>query len=224
MTNDFELFSFPDLAPIRIYPTADSKAIHMIKQATFGGNEDDIVICGSHCNKIFIFDTVSSRRLETVSTSLKSVRTLAYFNYQDRHLIAGSCGGTVALWEKMAHSQEHVFDVAISDLWTSRLALFLAALAGFQSLWVPWVYDTSLKMIDRLKPSPNVVSLPREVFQGIRDQPVAQDAPVSPNVEEDVTRDTPIPPGVEQVITQDTPLLLSVEQSVTREAHVLLAI
>ncbi|PPQ81833.1 hypothetical protein CVT25_013473 [Psilocybe cyanescens] len=104
---NFDVYQPPDMSPLQSLAVGDSKTTHcyFIKQCKFIEGSK-LSICGSHNNKVYIFDVANNYILQTLTSSDKDThmtQAVAVTEAESRKVfIAASSNGSIYLWEKRA--------------------------------------------------------------------------------------------------------------------------
>ncbi|KAG5221277.1 hypothetical protein IMY05_C4445000700 [Salix suchowensis] len=76
-TNNFDLFSFPDIIKLRTFTIPETSTSHKIKMGIFAGISNELVLCGSLHDKVYLFDSVTGACLgDSITAKTRRIQVL----------------------------------------------------------------------------------------------------------------------------------------------------
>ncbi|KAF9497495.1 WD40 repeat-like protein [Pleurotus eryngii] len=145
-TNNFDLFSFPEIGKVRTFTIPETSPSHKIKMAIFSGAGEQFVLCGSLHNKIYLFDSATGACLEQLDHDAhsKPVQMIAGHRKQPRVFASGSTD-KICIWKDLVSLPPAVDSIErgspfklLGLLVDTRFLVILLGLHVTYSTWYPY--------------------------------------------------------------------------------------
>ncbi|KAF9493503.1 WD40 repeat-like protein [Pleurotus eryngii] len=148
-TNNFDLFSFPDIIKLRTFTIPETSTSHKIKMGIFAGISNELVLCGSLHDKVYLFDSVTGACLGGLhhgkEAHSKPVQMLAS-HHKHLHVFASGSSGKICIWKDVVLPTERPKNAVetkgtftlLGLLTDTRFLVILLGLHVTYSTWYPY--------------------------------------------------------------------------------------
>ncbi|KAF9493802.1 WD40 repeat-like protein [Pleurotus eryngii] len=148
-THNFDLYTFPELSKLRTFTVPKTSTSHRIKMGIFSGASDELVLCGSLHDKIYLFDTMTGACLEQLVHGQDAYHKLVQMLATDcKHapLFASGSSGKMCIWKDTMVAPTVRVDTAETNgalkllrlLINTRFLVILLGLHVTHSTWHPY--------------------------------------------------------------------------------------